>query len=80
MTRRSFILDKGGNQQFRTYVYVSQEGVYRIEQTQVMADKLLIDNQAITANEIRLTQGWHSLCAEYLNTTKTNYKKCSSPL
>jgi len=39
-----------------------------------MADKLRIDNQAITANEIRLTQGWHSLCAEYLNTTKTNYK------
>ena len=68
-----FILDKGGRQQFRTYVYAPKTDVYRIEQIQVPADKLLIDNKEFTDKEIRLTEGWHALQAEYLNTTKTSY-------
>lgn len=38
-----FILDRGGLQRFRTYVYVKESGTYRVEQIGTLADVVLID-------------------------------------
>lgn len=66
-----FILDRGGLQRFRTYVYVKESGTYRVEQIGTLADVVLIDG-VFTHEKIELTQGWHSLLVEYANTCKIN--------
>ena len=68
-----FILDRGGLQRFRTYVYVKESGTYRVEQIGTLADVVLIDG-AFAHEKIELTQGWHSLLVEYANTCKIEYK------
>ena len=63
-----FILDKGGKHSFSTYVYAPKTDVYRIEQIQIPADRILINGKLAT-QEVKLKKGWHSLVAEYENTT-----------
>ena len=59
-----FILDKGSKQVFHTYAYAPVEGTYRVEQIHVPADKIHVDGKPV-ANDVHLTEGWHSLSVEY---------------
>ena len=58
------ILDKGSKQVFSTYVYAPQTEVYRVEQSHVPADRIIVDGKEIS-KEVRLKKGWHSLEVEY---------------
>ena len=70
-----FILDKGGDQLFRTSVYAGKTGVYRILQDGVSADAIKVDDNDVTGmSTIRLRKGWHELSVLYRNTEKQNYR------
>lgn len=70
-----FILDKGGDQLFQTFVYADKIGNYRILQDGVNADLIKIDGQEVTdSHKIRLQKGWHDLLVLYKNTQKQEYK------
>ena len=58
------ILDKGSKQVFCTSVYAPTSNDYRIEQSHVPANRILIDGKPIT-QEAHLTEGWHTLEVEY---------------
>lgn len=70
---RFFILDKGNNQQFRTYVYAPQQGTYRIETMGTKPDYIRIDKK--DANETtQLSEGWHPLEVAYSESESVNYR------
>lgn len=62
-----FIMDKVGLHSYCTYVYAPSEGDYRVEQVLTRADRITVDGKVIT-DSVYLTEGWHSLVAEYDNT------------
>lgn len=62
-----FIMEKIGKHAFCTYVYAPAEGDYRIEQIYTKADRILVDDVVVN-DSVHLTEGWHSLVAEYVNT------------
>lgn len=83
-----FILDQGGHQLYKTWVYAPDNGRYRMEIEGVTPDSLLIDGQSVsptmslttspiismvTPPTISLTKGWHRLLVAYANTEKTKY-------
>ena len=70
---RFIILDQGGDQIFRTFVYAPQDGLYKILQEGVSPSRSYLDKNLIEKNEINLTQGWHSLLLVYENTPKGEY-------
>ncbi len=70
---RFFILDKGKNQQFRTYVFAPADGQYRIETEGVIPDYIRIDNKETKNKTVLLTKGWHSLETVYSSSEKVNY-------
>ena len=71
---RFFILDKGKNQQFRTFVYVPQDGQFRIETEGLTPDFIRIDKQDVTQNIISLEKGWHVMEMAYSGTEKVDYQ------
>lgn len=68
-----FILDQGGKQQYRTYIYVEHPGTYRIAQEQKQADDIRIDGVAVK-DKVTLSKGWHPLQVTYNQTDRINYK------
>lgn len=70
-----FILDKGGDQQYRTYVYADKDGLYRMEKYGIIPDHIEIDNHKKTIDEVvYLAKGWHSLLINYKGTEKISYE------
>lgn len=72
-----FILDQGGKQSFRTYLYADKPGIYRIAQENRTADAIEVDGTAVR-DKVSLSQGWHRLQATYMKTNKTAYKSQTS--
>ncbi len=68
-----FILDKGGEQQFKTSVYADESGSYRIEITGNNPDYIRIDDKDVQGI-IHLDKGWHSLLVGYSGSEKVEYK------
>lgn len=68
-----FILDRGGRQQFRTFIYTANPGKYRIAGSGEAPDVLRINGKEV-ADNIYLDKGWHTLSAEYAGTKKADYK------
>ena len=70
---RFIILDQGGHQVFRTFVYAPKSGAYRIEKEGTLPDYLLIDRKNTTDKNISLTEGWHEVIIAYANTPKETF-------
>jgi hypothetical protein len=68
-----FILDKGSNQQFRTYVYVPKKGLYRIETIGVAPDYIRINGKEAIGT-VTLSKGWHPLVVAYSESRKQNFQ------
>ncbi len=68
------ILDGAGHHLFRTNVYVTKDGVYRIETEEKKADRLFIDGQEVRENTITLRKGWHPILAGFKNVPSKGYK------
>lgn len=75
---RFFILDKGENQQFRTFVFAPQKGLYRIETEGIIPDYIRIDKKEVKNETVPLTKGWHSLETAYSSSEKVNYTRRGS--
>lgn len=71
---RFFILDKGKNQQFRTFVYVPYDGAYRIDREGEAPDYIRINNQDVKGNIVSLEKGWHPLEVAYSGSEKVEYQ------
>lgn len=77
---RFFILDKGKNQRFRTYVYVPRDGTYRIETEGAVPDSIRMGENEIKGTpsfgkaRLPLSKGWHRLEAAYSNSEKIDYQ------
>lgn len=70
---RFFILDKGANQMFRTWLHVENEGVYRLVTEGVPPLSVTVDDKKIDKT-ILLTKGWHEMEAHYNQSEKYDYK------
>jgi hypothetical protein len=70
---RFFILDKGKNQQFRTFVYAPDDMTYRIETQGATADYIRIDHKE-AKEAIYLNRGWHPLEVAYSASEKADYQ------
>jgi len=70
---RFIILDKGGNQYFKTYVFAPERGKYRILREGTAPNEMKIDGKSTRRNSIRLSQGWHELWLKYSNTRQSDY-------
>lgn len=70
---RFIILDQGGHQVFRTFVYAPKNGAYRIEKEGTLPDFLLIDRKNTKDKNISLTEGWHEVIIAYANTSKETF-------
>jgi hypothetical protein len=71
---RFFILDKGKNQQFRTYVYAPEDMTYRIETEGIIPDFIRIANKDAKGT-ISLSKGWHPLEVAYSGSEKVNLQR-----
>lgn len=71
---RFFILDKGENQRFRTFVYAPEDGSYRIERVGVAPDYIRIDNENVIGDMVSLKKGWHPLEVAYSGSEKVEYQ------
>ena len=67
------ILDQGGHQLFRTFVYASQTGSYCIEQAGKSPDLIYLDGNQVSGGMVDLSKGWHRLFLAYMNTSKGSY-------
>lgn len=67
-----FILDKGKNQHFRTYVYAPFNGEYRIEYDGIKPDYIRFDGKNAKEN-ITLNKGWHLLETAYKDSEKNDF-------
>lgn len=70
---RFFILDKGGDQQFVTYVYAPETGTYRIETEGVAPDYIQIEGKDVEQT-VSLQKGWHLLLVGYYGTQQAAYQ------
>lgn len=71
---RFIILDQGGHQLFRTFVYAPQDGKYCIEQEGEIPDFIYIDGTSMKQyRNIYLSKGWHRLLLAYADTPKGSY-------
>ena len=70
---RFIILDQGGHQIFRTYVYAPSDGEYRIEREGKSPDYLYLDASLISQSVVRMKKGWHHLILAYANILKGGY-------
>ena len=70
---RFIILDQGGHQLFRTFVYAPEDGMYQVIREGVNPDFILIGDKIVTENRIKINKGWHLLLLAYQNTEKIEY-------
>lgn len=70
---RFIILDKGGHQLFRTFVYAPETGSYSIEQDGKLPDFIYLDGNRVKDTLVNLSAGWHRLLLAYADTPKGNY-------
>ena len=70
---RFIILDKGGDQYFRTKVYAPSKGEYRIVKSGVEPSSLEIDGVSVASLTVSLDKGWHSLDLKYADTRRTEH-------
>lgn len=70
---RFIILDKGGHQIFRTYLYAPEKGTYRMEQEGVVPHAVLLDGKRLHGNLAEMEKGWHLLVLAYADTPLTSY-------
>lgn len=68
------ILDKGGDQLFKTKVYAPAKGTYRIVKTGVEPDLVEVDGDLADGGTLTLDKGWHSLYVRYASTRKTDHR------
>ena len=70
-----FILDKGGDQRFQTFVYANQTGNFRVIQDGTDADRIEVDGNDVTnLSELPLQEGWHEVSVLYKCTKKQDYQ------
>jgi len=62
------ILDRGGDQCFRTKVFAPATDRYRLEKVGVEPDELKIDGTPVTSGIVSLDKGWHTLFLKYPGT------------
>lgn len=70
---RFIILDQGGHQVFRTYVYAPETRLYRMVQEGERPDFCYLDGSPIKQKIIEMKKGWHQLIFAYANTPKGSY-------
>ena len=70
---RFLILDQGGHQLFRTYIYAPSENTYRLEQEGVVPDGIYLDAVPLQEKQVKMQKGWHQLLLVYANTSKAHY-------
>lgn len=68
-----FILSRGKEQQFRTSLYVPEDGTYQIIENGVKPEWIQVNNQ-IAKGKIYLQKGWHPVHIKYAPTPKIDYK------
>lgn len=71
---RFIILDKGGHQIFRTYVYAPYDGDFRIVQEGEIPNYLYLDGNELDCNHVVMKKGWHQLILAYADTPKDFYR------
>ena len=70
-----FILDKGSRQVYKTQVYASVSGKYKVAIDGVEPDSVLVDQKLVSIEEpLFLEQGWHPLSVVYTKTKKSDFK------
>lgn len=70
---RFLILDQGGHQIFRTFVYAPKTAEYRIEQEGVAPAFRLLDGARIPDGRFKMKKGWHRLILAYANVPRGRY-------
>ena len=70
---RFIILDQGGHQIFKTYVYASEDGLYQMIQEGEVPDYCYLDENPVKQEIVTMKKGWHQLILAYANTPKENY-------
>ncbi len=70
---RFLILDQGGHQLFRTFVYAPSPGNYRIEQEGARPACIYIDGKPAGESLVALSEGWHRLLLAYSDTKRGSY-------
>lgn len=70
---RFLILDRGGHQLFRTFVYAPRAGTYRIEQEGTRPAYIYIDGKTVGESLVALSEGWHRLLLAYPDTKRGSY-------
>lgn len=70
---RFLILDQGGHQFFRTYVYAPQDADYRIEQEGTETDYCYLDGKPFSGKNVTMKKGWHQLIQVYADTPVGDY-------
>lgn len=72
---RFLILDRGGHQIFRTYVYAPSDGMYVVQTEGVTPYRTIVDGKPVDiGSALRLAEGWHSLVIAYADTKKEDYR------
>lgn len=69
---RFFILDKGKNQQFRTYLFAPKNGSYRIETVGINPDYIRINGKNVE-QKVVMSRGWHLLETAYSASEKVDF-------
>ena len=70
-----FLLDKGGDQSFQTFVYADRSGNYQILQDGTKADRIEVDENDVTnLSRLSLQEGWHEVSVLYKDTERQFYK------
>lgn len=67
------ILDKGGDQHFKTKVLAPAKAEYDVVKVGVEPSVLEIDGVPVSSGSVTLEKGWHSLYIKYADTQKTPY-------
>lgn len=70
---RFLILDRGGHQIYRTYLYASDDGLYQAVTEGVRPHRIFVDGQRLDCDSIELEKGWHSLVLAYADTPAAEY-------
>lgn len=67
-----FILSRGKEQHFRTFLYVPENGTYQIIESGVKPEWIRVNNQ-IAKEKMHLQKGWHPVHIKYAPTPKIDY-------
>lgn len=70
---RFIILDQGGHQIFRTYVYAPETRLYRMVQEGEKTNYCYLDGVSMKQECVEMKKGWHQLVFAYADTPKGNY-------